>query len=128
MTQPIAFLIEEDDDTRPIFKSVLEGQGFLVVSAVSEADALQKTGDNGSRLKTDLIIVDFVGKSVEEMHAAGRRIRNQSQSASPIVIVASVYGADLEGKDINISGNDWVTYLEDGVQLFRLLKNLVTKG
>ena len=32
---------------------------------------------------------------------------------------------ELEGTDVNVSGNDWITYYEDGDQLHRLLERLL---
>jgi hypothetical protein len=46
---------------------------------------------------------------------------------TPLVVMAETYGQDLEGTDVNVSGNDWITYLEDGEQLRRLLPRLLPK-
>jgi ribosomal protein L25 (general stress protein Ctc) len=69
--------------------------------------------------------VDFIGKSIEEMLTAARRIRQQGEINIPFVVTASVYGEDMEGKNVQINENDWVTYLEDGQQLLSLLERLV---
>jgi hypothetical protein len=39
--------------------------------------------------------------------------------------MAEKYGKDLEGTDVNVSGNDWITYLEDHDQLRNLLSRLL---
>jgi hypothetical protein len=39
--------------------------------------------------------------------------------------MAEKYGADLEGTDVNVESNDWITYLEDHDQLKNLLARLI---
>jgi hypothetical protein len=41
--------------------------------------------------------------------------------------MAEKYGADMEGTDVNVSDNDWITYLEDHDQLQNLLARLLNK-
>ena len=71
--------------------------------------------------------MDAVGVSPETALDAGRRIRERAKydSHTPIVVMAEKYGADLEGTDINVSGNDWITYPEDADQLRNLIDRLV---
>lgn len=38
--------------------------------------------------------------------------------------MAERYGIDLEGKDIKVGANEYVTYLEDAPQLLNLLRRL----
>jgi len=58
--------------------------------------------------------------------AIGQQIRQASQSNSqtPILVMAERYGADLEGQDIQLDDNEYVTYLEDGEQLKRILRRV----
>jgi hypothetical protein len=42
--------------------------------------------------------------------------------------MAEKYGPDLEGTDVNVSENDWITYPEDAEQLERLLARLLDKA
>jgi hypothetical protein len=44
---------------------------------------------------------------------------------TPLVILAEKYGKDVEGTNVNVSGNDWITYLEDAGQLRDLLNRLI---
>jgi hypothetical protein len=41
--------------------------------------------------------------------------------------MAEKYGKDLEGTDVNVSGNDWITYPEDHDQLRNLLARLLNQ-
>jgi hypothetical protein len=43
---------------------------------------------------------------------------------TPIIVMAEDYGADMEGKDVQVNDTKYVTYLEDGQQLMNLLHHL----
>lgn len=107
------FLVEEDDDTCPHLKHNLQTYGYRVVVALNEEDALERV-DEGL-VQADLVLVDLVGKSPEEALAAGRRIREHAKydGRMPVVVMAEKFGPDLEGTDVNVGGNNWITYPED---------------
>lgn len=119
------FLIEEDDDTRPLLKQNLKRYGYRVIIAVDEEDALERV-DEGT-VPADLILLNLVGKSTEEALKIGRRIRERAKydGHTPLIIMAEKYGNDVEGTDVNLGGNDWITYLEDHGQLSNLLGRLL---
>jgi PleD family two-component response regulator len=75
-----------------------------------------------------LILVDVVRISPEDALSIGRRIRDRAKrnGHTPLVVMAEKYGTDVEGTDVNVGGNDWITYLEDPGQLKNLLARLVT--
>ena len=125
--QPTIFLVEEDDDTRPVLKHNLKTYGYRVLLALDEEDALELIG--GVR-QADLLLVNLVGKTPDEVLQIGRRIREHAKydGRTPLVVMAEKYGADMEGKDVNVSGNDWVTYLEYPGQLRNLLDRLTSKS
>jgi DNA-binding response OmpR family regulator len=117
------FLVEEDDETRPVLKRNLEGAGYRVLLALDEEDARDRV--NGGRLSADLILVNLVGAEPDEALEAGRRIRRDAELDVPLLVMAEKYGADLEGKDVNAGGDDWITYPEDHGQLENLLARLI---
>ena len=122
--QPIIFLIEEDDDARPILRSNLQRDGYRVLLALDQEDALDRV--SGGRLSADLILVNLLGKVPEESLLIGQHIREMGEFAAntPLVILAEKYGADLEGQDVQMNDADWITYPEDHEQLQRLLNGL----
>ena len=123
--QPNIFLIEEDDDTRVILKHSLTRYGYRLFVAIDEEDALDRVS-NGL-MSIDLILINLVGKSVEDTLQMGRRIREQAKfdGNTPLVIMAEKYGKDLEGTDEQVDGNDWIFYLgEEPEQLQNLLRRL----
>jgi DNA-binding response OmpR family regulator len=124
MSRATIFLIEEDDETRRLLVASLKGQGYRVLLAVDEEDAMERAG--GGRLEADLVLVNLVGKAPEEAIVSGRRIRGHAElsAGTPLVVLAEKYGPDLEGTDVQVGENEWITYPENGEQLERLLARL----
>jgi DNA-binding response OmpR family regulator len=125
--QPTILLIEEDDDTRPILKDTLIRYGYLVLLALDEEDAVSRV--SGGQVNADLVLINLVGKSVEDTLQTGKRIRGHAKfnGMTPLVVMAEKYGKDVEGTDVNVGGNDWIFYLgEDLDQLKNLLRRLTT--
>jgi len=125
--QATIFCIEEDDETRPILKQNLQRYGYRVLIALDEEDARDRVGGGG--VQADLILIDLVGKSPQDVLQAGQRVRAHAKYDGhiPLVALAEKYGADLEGTDVNVCGNDWITYLEEHEQLHNLLTHLLSK-
>jgi DNA-binding response OmpR family regulator len=123
--QRTIFLIEEDDDTRPILKRNLLSYGYRVLVALDEDDAMERVG--GGNTHADLILINLVGETLEKTLGLGRRIREHAKydGHTPLIVMAEKYGKDVEGTDVNVSGNDWITYPEDADQLRNLLSRLI---
>jgi CheY-like chemotaxis protein len=96
-----------------------------VIVSVDEEDALERVG--GGHVQADLLLMNLVGRSPEDVLNIGRRIRHHAKydGHTPLVVMAEKYGEDLEGTDLNVSGNDWITYPEDARQLENLLARLL---
>ena len=110
-----------------MLKKTLQRYGYRVIVALDEEDALERVGDG--YVQADLVIINLVGKSPEEVLKVGRRIREHAKhdGHTPLVVMAEKYGQDLEGTDVNVGGNDWITYPEDADQLRNLLARLLSK-
>ncbi len=123
-TPPTILLLEEDDEVRPLLTQNLRHQGYHVIVALDEADAIERT--KGGGLCPDLILLNQVGRSIQEYTVMGQRICKSAGIASrtPIIVMAEQYGADMEGKDVQVDEAEYVTYLEDGQQLMNLLHRL----
>jgi PleD family two-component response regulator len=123
--QPKIFLIEEDDETRAVLKKSLTRYGYRLSVAIDEDDALDRVGQG--LMGVDLVLINVVGKSVEETLQMGRRIREQAKfdGHTPLIVMAEKYGKDVEGTHENVGGNDWIFYLgEEPDQLLNLLRRL----
>ena len=120
-------LIEEDDDARPVIRHNLSRAGFDVLVAVDEQTARDwlSAGD----VRSDLILVNLVGKTTDEAFDAARRVKRQSAlgGSTPVVVIAEKYGDGLEGTDVKSAEGEWVTYMEDSTQLHELLARLTNK-
>jgi DNA-binding response OmpR family regulator len=127
MSRATILLVGEDDETRRIIKQNLQRGGYRVSSAEDVEDALGRVG--GGAGPADLILLDLVGKTTEEALRAGRRIREHAKydGQTPLVVIAEKYGAEVEGTEANVGGNDWVLYLgEKPDQLKNLLARLTS--
>lgn len=122
---PTILLIEEDDDTRPILRHNLINDGFRVRLALDEDDALDRVG--GEKVNADLILINLVKKTPEEVLNIGRRIREHAKynGKTPLVVMAEKYSKEQAGSDVNVEGNDWITYFEEHDQLTNLLRTLL---
>ena len=123
-TPPTILLVEEDDEVRPLLSQNLRNQGYHVVVALNEADAIERT--KGGSFCPDLILLNQVGRSIQEYVVMGQRICKSAGIGgnTPIIVMAEQYGADMEGKDVQVDDAEYVTYLEDGQQLMNLLHRL----
>ncbi|MGB8507640.1 MAG: hypothetical protein WCD76_04485, partial [Pyrinomonadaceae bacterium] len=78
----------------------------------------------------DLILLNLVGKTTDEVLEAGQRIRERGKydEQTALIVMAEKYGRELEGTDEHVGGNDWVFYLgEELDQLRNLLGRLTVK-
>src|SRR3978361_721093 len=84
---PIILMVEEDDKTRPILRHNLINDGFHVRIALDEDDALDRVG--GENTHADLILINLVKKSPEEVLVIGRRIREHAKcdGQTPLVVM-----------------------------------------
>jgi DNA-binding response OmpR family regulator len=124
--QPTIFLIEEDDETRKPLVENLRRNGYRVIVAIDEEDALERVKDG--HVRADMVLVNLVRKPVDELLSVGRRVREHAKydGNTPLVVMPEKYSKDVEGMDVNVEGNDWIHYLgEDLDQLQNLLARLI---
>lgn len=126
--QPIILLIEEDDETRSLLRRNLQKDGYRLLLAVDAEDALDRLA--GGQARADLILIDLLGKTPGEVLQMGQRIREHGKydSTTPLVVLAEKYEKDLEGTDVEVGHNDWITYPEDAEQLHKLLAHLTARA
>ena len=122
--EPTILVIEQDDETRPLLKYNLCKQGYRPIVVLDEEGGIERVW--GRNKHPDLILLNQVNLSVEEFINMGRRIREQAgfPTSTPIVVIAERFGADMEGKDVQVGENEYVTYPEDARQLINLLHRL----
>jgi DNA-binding response OmpR family regulator len=127
--EPTIFLIEEDDETRRPLVENLRRQGYRVIVSIDEEDALERV--NGGHVHADLVLVNLVGKPLDELLRVGRRVREHAKydGHTPLVVMPEKYDKDVEGTEANVGGSDWVFYLgEEPDQLHHFLGRLLPVG
>ena len=125
--QPTIFLVEEDEVTRRPLVSNLRGYGYRVVVAVDEEDALERVGGGG--VNADLVLVNLIGKSAEEVLSVGRRVLAHAQhnGHTHLVAMPEKYDRALEDTEVNVGGDDWIFYLgEEPDRLKNFLARLLS--
>ncbi|HEX8139345.1 MAG TPA: hypothetical protein VF544_17415 [Pyrinomonadaceae bacterium] len=124
--QPTIFLLEEDDETRRLLVESLRRDGYRVIVALDEEDALERVG--GGHVHADLVLVNLVRKPLEEALRIGRSVRKHGNydGHTPLVVMPEKYDKEVAGTDVNVEGNDWIHYLgEEPNQLKNLLARLI---
>ena len=119
------FLVEEDDDTRPVLKRSLQTFGYRVMVALDEEDVIERAGGGG--VHANLILINCVRKTLEDTLNIGRRIHEHAKDDghTPLIVIAEKYGDDLAGTDEKVGENYWFTYPEDADQLRNLISRLI---
>lgn len=122
--QSTILAIEQDDRTRPLLKHNLCSQGYRVLLALDFEDALERAW--GRREPPDVLLINQFKLPLEETVNMGQYVRKSAgfPSHTPIIVMAECYGIELEGKDVKVGANEYVTYLEDAQQLLNLLHRL----
>jgi two-component system, cell cycle response regulator DivK len=84
--QPMILLVEDDDDTRRVYSVMLRHEGFLVVEAVTGAEAVEKATADGP----DLILMDMNIPMFDGWEAARRIKSNPHTSAAPLIAFSAL--------------------------------------
>jgi len=77
----------------------------------------------------DLLPVNLVGKTAEEVLKVGRLIRQHSRynGRTSLVVMPEKYDKEFEDTEVNVGGREWVFYLgEEPDRLRDLLARLTT--
>ena len=121
--QATIFLVENDDETRRPLVSNLRGYGYRVVVAIDEEDAVEMVGG----VAADLLLVNIVGKTADEVLKVGRRVRQHCKynGRTSLVVMPERYAKELEDTEVNVGDGEWVFYLgEEPDRLRDLLARL----
>jgi len=122
---PVVLVVESDDAVRPPLVHHVQRWGYRAIVTLDVQDAIERV--RAGALKIDIILINQVGQSLNQLLASGRSIRQQSADSSinafPVVL-AEVYGEELEGQDVQIDAYNYITDLEHSEQLMKLLYRL----
>jgi len=128
-SRPTIFLIEEDNDARPNLTKHLRQLGYRLLVTADLEDAREWISNDGF-IHADLVLINLVGKTPEEVLRLGRELRQHAKydGHTPLVILPEKFPKEYDGTDENVGGNDWICYFEDAEQLQRLLERLTGKA
>jgi CheY-like chemotaxis protein len=125
--RPTILLVEEDDDLRPQLSRSLRKRGYRLLVAADLEDARDWVSGEG-HIYADLVLMNLIRRTPEEVVRLGRELRDDAgyDGRTPLVVVPEKVPRELEGRDVNVSGNDWVCYFDDDSdQLQALLSRLL---
>ncbi len=119
-------LIEQDDETRPLLKQNLHTLGYAVADELDEIGAIERV--RGSQTKPHLILINQIQQPTDAAVNMGRRIRREAglPENTPIVVYVDDFEPELQGQDIQVGDHEYITYPEDGEQLFNLISRLIS--
>ena len=123
--RPTILLVDDDDEVRPLLMRGLERDGFHVVAASDEREAVERAGHS----KPGLILLEMGRTPPLEVAAAGRRIRAGAglPDEAPVVVYAGRADETVgEGGEVSLGPGEYAVLPEDAEQLRRFLRGLMT--
>lgn len=120
---PIILVVEDVYETRDGIEKLLKVDGYRVVLARDELDAIE----SAQRQRPDLILVSLAGTPSEAL-ISGRRIRESTMAGEEVPIVFFGFDEISAGAEVAIGKNVHITQPENFNQLRDLLSRLLRKN
>jgi CheY-like chemotaxis protein len=119
-TNPLILVVEDVHETRDGIEKLLTADGYHVVVARDEPDAIE----TAERLRPDLILVSLAGLPREVIFSA-RNIREGAELGEQVPVVVFCIDDIAEGDEVAIGQNVHVTRPDNFNQLRSLLSRLL---
>jgi CheY-like chemotaxis protein len=116
----IILVLEDVEETGLLIDKMLQGNGYCVVLVKTEEDAIMRA----SLQSPDLILMSL-GLGPDLLLATALRIRQQAALSQDIAIVIFCVPTILEGAEMEVSKNVYVTRPDNFNQLRELLHRLL---
>jgi CheY-like chemotaxis protein len=116
----IILVLEDVEETGLLIDKMLQGNGYCVVLVRTEEDAIMRA----SLQSPDLILMSL-GLGPDLLLATALRIRQQAALSQDIAIVIFCVPTILEGAEMEVSKNVYVTRPDNFNQLRELLHRLL---
>jgi CheY-like chemotaxis protein len=116
----IILVLEDVEETGLLIDKMLQGNGYCVVLVKTEEDAIMRA----SLQSPDLILMSL-GLGPDLLIATALRIRQQAALSQEIAIVIFCVPTILEGAEMEVSKNVYVTRPDNFDQLRALLNRLL---
>lgn len=91
MAEATVLLIDDDEDFTASIRSLLEAEGYAVVTAASGREGLRKLAE----VEPDVVLLDIMMESTTEGYAVSGAIKS-GQRPIPIVMMSSVQNGPAE--------------------------------
>ena len=121
-TTPIILVVEDVAETREGIEKLLKADGYCVVVARDERDAIE----SAQLRHPDLILVSLAGLP-DDVIVSARRIREHANAGEKVPVVLFCIEGIGEGKEVAIGQNVHLTRPDNFNQLRRLLTRLLHK-
>ncbi len=117
---PIILVVEDVHETRDGIEKLLKVDGYRVMLARDELDAIE----SAQRQRPDLILVSLAGLPSEVL-GSGRRIRESAAAGDDVPVVIFCFDEIPEGAEVAIGKNVHIAQPDNFNQLRRLLSRLL---
>ena len=117
---PIILVVEDVHETRDGIEKLLKVDGYRVMLARDELDAIE----SAQRQRPDLILVSVAGLPGEVL-GSGRRIRESAAAGDDVPVVIFCFDEIPEGAEVAIGKNVHIAQPDNFNQLRRLLSTLL---
>jgi CheY-like chemotaxis protein len=119
-TDLIILVVEDVHETRDGIEKLLKADGYRVITARDETDAIE----SAQRQPPDLILVSLAGLP-RDVVATARRIREGGESGGRVPVVIFCIGEINEGDEVAVGQNVHITRPDNFNQLRSLLARLL---
>ena len=119
---PIILVVEDVHETRDGIEKLLKVDGYRVVLARDESDAIE----SAQRQRPDLILVSLAG-SASEVLGSARRIRESAAVGDDVPVVIFCFDEIHEGAEVAIGKNVHIAQPDNFNQLRDLLSRLLRR-
>jgi DNA-binding response OmpR family regulator len=119
---PVILVVEDVHETRDGIEKLLKVDGYRVMLARDELDAIE----SAQRQRPDLILVSLAGLPGEVL-GSGRRIRESAAAGDDVPVVIFCFDEIPEGAEVAIGKNVHIAQPDNFNQLRRLLSRLLRR-
>src|ERR1044071_791370 len=119
---PIILVVEDVHETRDGIEKLLKVDGYRVVAAREELDAIERA----QRQRPGLILVSLAGLPSEVL-GSGRRIRESAAAGDDVPVVIFCFDEIPDGAEVAIGNNLHIAQPDNFNQLRGLLSRLLRR-
>jgi DNA-binding response OmpR family regulator len=117
---PTILVIDNDPSTAAVFKKLLEGKDYQVLTTHSSKESLEIV----QRVMLDLIILDLLMPGMDGWQLC-KAIREMTRT--PILIISAIESSEIITKTLNLGADDYLVKPVSSYTLMAHVKNLVRR-